>query len=185
MKAQVTRLTDWQLAADVAARTQRIQPREITPQFLAKLIVSEHSPLRVILFQIDLFDVPYYVHVHLVRHKVGVEFFVRSQRPDSTNPVDYDRAAQRQDAPIDVTMVLNLQALLNIVKVRLCAAADPKTQEIAQLIRQAFLDSDDELMRLVGKFLRPRCEWSGGYCREPFRPCGKYPLMLFHSEVAT
>lgn len=177
MKVTVVRCTDWQLVADMAARTQGLKPRPITAKFLKKALISQHSMLRVMMFDIRVQGLPYYCHVSFVRHHVWVQPFVRTSRPDSMNPVPFDRRAARQDAPADMTLFLNLQALINIMQKRLCSNADEETMFIALLIRQEFLNDPDPFMQLVGQALRPSCVWNGGHCPEVFKPCGQFPVL--------
>ena len=47
---------------------------------LEKMYRCEHSPIRTQLFWIEMYDIPTFVSVHLVRHKYGVEHFVCSNR---------------------------------------------------------------------------------------------------------
>ena len=49
-----------------------------------RILLAEHSPIRLLVMTIKITDIPYYVVGHFVRHKVGVEHFVKSQRTDRT-----------------------------------------------------------------------------------------------------
>ena len=59
-----------------------------TSEFVRKLLVARHSPIRELRFSYVIRDVPYWVTVHLVRHHVGFQPYVQSQRNDRQN--DYD-----------------------------------------------------------------------------------------------
>ena len=174
MKATVTRCTEWQLIADMAARTRHAQPRPITRSFLKKALISQHSILRTMMFDIRVVNIPSYSHMHYIRHHVGITPFVGSFRPEV---VDFDRNAERQDAPRDMTLFLNLQALINVMKARLCAQADVTTQIVAKLIRQKFFASPDPFMQITGHALKAACVWRGGLCTEAFKGCGRFPMM--------
>ncbi len=138
---------------------------------------SEHSMIRNYWLEVELIDIPYYVSVHLVRHKFGVEHFVRSQRPDSYNPVEYDRRTAHQDTLVTHLMVLNPQALINISQVRLCSNADPATREAWTKVKYEILDHPDPYVSAISDVMLPRCEYRGGVCHE-LRPCGIYPHYL-------
>lgn len=49
-----------------------------------KILLAEHSPIRLMHFSWRWKDLPYWVSVHIVRHKVGIEHFVSTQRSDRT-----------------------------------------------------------------------------------------------------
>ncbi len=127
-----------------------------------------------------MLSIPYYVQVHLVRHKIGVEHFVRTQRPDSYNPVEYDRETAPQGALIDHTMVLNAQAVLTISRKRLCTNAYKTTRNVWEAVKAAFLASEDPYLQLIGENMLPECGYRRGFCPE-FSPCGvwkKYTKMF-------
>ena len=84
---KVKALTDPQVVFETSSRTQGFSETKESLKLFKQLLVAEHSPIRNYLIQIDMLSIPYYVQVHLVRHKFGVEHFVRTQRPDSYNPI--------------------------------------------------------------------------------------------------
>ena len=170
-------LDDWNNITDDAAFTQGTNPIPMTETFLKKALTSRHSIIRSVRLRIDILGLPYCNHVHFVRHHVGHNWFIRTQRPDGVNPVDYDRRAARQDAPVNARDRLNLEALLSMMEKRLCMCAAKETRGIALAIKAELSHSDDPFLRIVGQFCQPSCEWRGGRCPEVFRPCGKYPLL--------
>lgn len=105
--------------------------------FLERMLEVKHSPIRCLSYMIIMYDVPYYVSVHYSRHKIGVEHFVKSQRPN------IDRSIARQGALVTHAMYLNVDALCTILSRRLCTKADKHTQELAQKIREAFVKEDE------------------------------------------
>lgn len=168
---------DWQRVADKAAFTARIRPFGITVPWFRRMLIAEHSPLRAVMLDIVVY-VPYYVHVHLIRHHVWVQPYVTSQRPDNVRPVDYDRRSAPQDEMVGLCLYLNPQSLLSIAKERMCERADPETRAVVIGIKAAFEESDDPFLRALGQAMQPKCRWAGGYCKDPFRPCGKMLLLL-------
>jgi len=171
-------LTDWQLIADQAAFTQGMKSFRITEDFLRDAIISRHSIIRAAFFRVTVYGLPYYAHVHFVRHSVGHNHFVRSQRPDSMNPVEYDRREAPQKAPVDWSDILNMESLFTMMGLRLCKQADSVTRAIAQDIKWAFVSHRDPFMNLVGHYCLPQCEWRGGRCPETFKSCGMYPTLF-------
>ena len=133
--------------------------------FVRDLLVARHSPIRELWFSYIIRDIPYWVTVHLVRHHVGFQPYVQSQRNDRQSA--YDRNKAPQDAPVTMRVTLNAAALLNLANKRLCKQASPETREVVQ--RMCAL-AELVLPELHG-LLVPACEYNGT-CHE-IRPCGK------------
>ena len=137
-----------------------------TKEWLHKILEARHSPIRELWYRFVLEDVPYWVSVHLVRHHVGFQPYVQSQRNDRQDK--YDRTKAPQDAPVTMRISLNAEALMTLANKRLCAKASPETREVvAEMCRQveAFCPEFQGL-------LVPMCEYHGGVCHE-LQPCGK------------
>ncbi len=115
-------------------------------------------------------ELPYWVSVHFVRHKHGVEHYVSSQRNDRQH--DYDRAKAPQDSPVVHIMDINAQELLQMARMRLCGQASVETQMAMTLIRDAVVQVNPEF----ADFMKPKCLVHGG-CNE-FVPCGRYGRYL-------
>lgn len=137
-----------------------------TSEFLRKLLVARHSPIRELEFRYVIRDIPYWVSVHLVRHHVGFQPYVSSQRNDRQE--QYDRNAARQDAPVTMRITINAEALLNLANKRLCMKASPETREVVQ--RMCALA--EKVMPELKGLLVPMCEYHGGVCDE-IQSCGK------------
>ena len=153
---------DWKRALLLARETQG-KEGDLNPSFewKRKLINSEHSPLRTLMFTIEMKDIPYYNSVHFVRHKFGVEHYVKSQRSNK------NRENEPQNAPVNHIMDINAQALIFMARKRLCGKADKKTQEIMKTIKDKIIDVCPEFQG----FLVPDCMYRGGICHE-FKSCG-------------
>ena len=171
MKVSIEPSTNIRLVALAAARTQGRPIKTLSPETWLRWLHAEHSMIRNYWLAIDMVGIPYYVSVHLVRHKIGVEHFVRSQRPDSMNPVDYDRRQAPQDALVSHLMVANAQALINISQVRLCSKADNATWQVWRAVKQAIQNHPDPYVSAIAEVMVPRCVYRGGVCHE-LRSCG-------------
>jgi len=183
MQVNVKMLTNPYAILDDAMFTQGRKPiYGNIAHFYKQAIISEHSPLRSVLYRVDFYGIPYYAHVHLVRHHVGVQPIARSQRPDAMNPVDYDRNKAPQDTPMDLRLILNAQAILNIAKKRLCLKADQVTYRAVKLMKEDLAQSKALFSQLLANACRPACEWQGNICHEVFKPCGKYDVMGWWTE---
>jgi len=139
---------------------------EVTEEWKCRMLRAGHSPVRTLMFTVRM-EVPYWVSVHLCRHKHGVEHYVRTQRNDRQDR--YDRAEAPQGALVTHVMDLNAQALVQIARMRLCGQAAPETREAVRDVCRAVIATNPEFKPL----LRPKClsEGGTGWCNE-FRPCG-------------
>jgi hypothetical protein len=111
-------------------------------------------------------EIPYWVSVHYVRHKIGVEHFVQSQRND--RQLKYDRNTAPQGQTVSHIMYLNAEALITISHKRLCNQASAETREVMKIIRDKVVEVCPEFKEL----LVPMCTYRNGLCTE-FFPCGK------------
>ena len=155
---------DWERCLYLARITQGKDDAKVpSDAWKKKILAAEHSPVRTLMYTVVMRDIPYYCSVHLVRHKFGIEHYVRSQR---VNP---DRGAERQDAPVTHVMDMNFQALVNLCRKRLCYKADATTRSIAVAIVEELRKVDP----ISASFCVPECIYRGKVCHE-LRPCGKY-----------
>lgn len=130
---------------------------------LERLYNCEHSPIRTQLFWIELLNIPTFVSVHLVRHNVGVQHFVMSNRKDRGGTDEATRMT-----PVNHGMLINAQGLINMARKRLCMQASTETRQVMTAIRRVVEDDDPEL----AKKMVPECEYRGMICHE-LRPCGR------------
>lgn len=170
MKVEILRYPtkeDWERCKLLALNTigKKYSGKEISEEWKIKILKAEHSPIRTLMFTIKL-EIPYYVSVHLVRHKIGVEHYVQSQRNDRQN--NYDRNKAQQDIIVNHILDINAQGLINMLHRRLCNQADPTTRKVMELIKEKVLINNPEFEYL----LIPMCEYKNGWCDE-FTPCGK------------
>lgn len=135
-----------------------------TDEWKKKLIEAEHSPLRELWFGIRM-TIPSYVSVHFVRHHIGVNHYVQSQRNDRQD--NYDRTKAPQDAMVSHIMSVNAQELVFMAHKRLCGQADPATRKVMQEIVRQVIEIAPELKNV----LVPLCVYRNGLCTE-FNPCG-------------
>lgn len=158
--------SDWQLCKTLTLNTigKKYSGKEITSEWKTKILKAGHSPIRSLIFVFRL-EIPYWVSVHLVRHKIGVEHFVQSQRNDRQN--QYDRETAPQGAMVSHCIMLNAESLITISHKRLCNQASKETREVVQEMCNQAVKVCPELDGL----LVPMCIYRGGQCSE-FFPCG-------------
>ena len=123
---------------------------------LAQLYRARHSVLYARQFWLEIQDVSERVHTHLVRSRVGVSWWVATQRPDRGGV-----PGQR-----DLSAIINAEALITLAQKRLCHLAWYETRETVEAIRDGVRKIDPAL----ADAMQPRCWWERG-CHE-LHPCG-------------
>lgn len=139
-----------------------------------KLIRAEHSPIRKMVFSWKWTELPYWLSVHIVRHKIGIEHFVKTQRSDRTG---VDRAELPQGAFVEHECCANAQALITISRKRLCSCASPETRQAWQLVKEEVQKTEPELAKCMVK----ECIYRG-FCPEMFG-CGFDKTEQFKKEL--
>lgn len=160
MKITVRKITDKALLDLACSYTAG---KDIEVKSMKRMYESEHSPTRTQLFVIEMQGIPTFVSVHLVRHKVGVEHYVKSNRSDRGG----DEQANRL-SPVNHMMLINAQGLINMARRRLCGKASKETQEVMQEIWYGVNAVDPDLSACMV----PDCEYRKG-CYE-FGSCGRW-----------
>ena len=132
-----------------------------TEEWLKRLVESEHSPIRELWFGIKM-EIPYWVSVHFVRHHIGVNHYVQTQRNDRQD--GFDRNKQTQDNLVSHIMSINAQELINMAHKRLCNQASKETKEVMRDICKQII----ELCPYMKDVLVPLCVYRNGKCTEMF-----------------
>jgi hypothetical protein len=162
MKIVVEKITDETLMRRACSFTINAESK----MSLRRIYQCEHSPMRTQMFVVEMYDIPTFVSVHLVRHKYGVEHFVKSNRDDRKG-VMADRLT-----PVNHMMMLNAQALINMARKRLCFQAHGETIKVMTLIRDGVARVDPDLAAAMV----PECIYRNG-CYE-LRSCGYYGRLM-------
>ena len=155
----------WREVADAARTTIRQEEGtgEPSARWKRRILQAEHSPIRKLCFNWKWLDLPYWVSVHFVRHKYGIEHFVSTQRTDRTGE---DRTVKPQDAPVMHECFANAQAIMFISRRRLCNQASPETRAAWRLVVDEIAKTEPELASCCV----PECVYRG-FCPE-FKSCG-------------
>ncbi|HRR35074.1 MAG TPA: thymidylate synthase ThyX [Kiritimatiellia bacterium] len=155
----------WRDVADAARTTIRMVEGDKDPSsaWKRRILLSEHSPIRQLTFKWKWVNLPYWVSVHFVRHKIGIEHFVSTQRTDRTG---VDRTEMPQSAPVDHECFANAQAVIFISRKRLCRQASPETTAAWKLVLNEIKHLEPELFSVCV----PECVYRG-FCPE-FKSCG-------------
>lgn len=161
LKVNIRALTGMELVRELCDSTRKagMVPSKMT---LERIYQCEHSPVRGIMFKIDLWHLPSFVSTHFVRHKFGVEHYVESNRDDRGGAGD---DVVTRNTPVHHGMLLNAQAVINMSLKRLCYAASGKTVGAWRKVRNAMGEVDPALRDAMV----PECV-RRGYCPE-LRQC--------------
>jgi len=156
---------EWREVADAARTTIRMKEGQKEPasSWKRKLLLSEHSPIRLMLFKWKWVNLKYWVSVHFVRHKIGIEHFVSTQRTDRTG---VDREEAPQGASVLHQCAANAQSIIFISRKRLCTQASKETRAAWKLVLDEISKCEPELYELCV----PECIYRG-FCPE-FKCCG-------------
>lgn len=126
-----------------------------------KLLEAEHSPIRELWFGIRM-EIPYWVSVHFVRHHIGVNHYVQTQRND--RQTNYDRNDAPQGQTVSHVMSVNAQELVFMAHKRLCKQASYETRQVMQMIVDEVIKVCPEMKSV----LVPLCVYRNGKCTEMF-----------------
>lgn len=166
MKVRVEQVTPWSRALNAARWTVSKEPLSKEPSlwWRSNIICAEHSPIRLVEFDIWLEDIPAFVAGHLVRHNQGIEKFQCTNREDrrEVNPEEINRLT-----PVNLMISCNVQALINISRKRLCKKAHEETIKVWQAVKDAIKEIDP----IVAKYMVSECVYRG-FCPEE-KSCGK------------
>lgn len=176
---QLSQITSWQRALNAARRTIGKPPIDKVPSqsWEAKMILAEHSPIRLVEYDWTWEDIKQWVTTHLVRHHNGCEKFVHSQRSDRRK-LDVPRDELPQGCLNDMDMTANVQAIINISRKRLCNCASPETREAWRQVVGEIRKVDPVL---ADKCV-PECLYRG-FCPEFMSPCGYSKSKKFEEDL--
>lgn len=170
---RMEKVTLWKRALNAARRTIGKKPLDKEPSnsWKAKMLLAEHSPIRLIEYEWTWSDIMQWVTTHLVRHHEGCEKFVHSQRGDRRAILEEYNVSSRNELPQgatnDMDMTANAQALINISRKRLCNCASKETREAWKQVQDAIREVDP----VMADKMVPECIYRG-FCPEFMNPCG-------------
>ena len=170
---RVEQVTSWTRVLNAARRTIGKEPltKEPSDSWKAKMLLAEHSPIRLLEFDWSWSDVRQWVTAHLVRHHEGCEKFVHTQRGDRRAILEEYNVDSRDELPQgalnSMDMTANAQALINISRKRLCNCASKETREAWKQVKEAIREVDP----VMASKMVPECIYRG-FCPEFMSPCG-------------
>lgn len=138
--------------------------KEPTETFKKKLLISEHTPIRLLQYDWTWIDMPYWVQGELSRHKF--EKFISTQRDDRLMD-DIPRGKKPQDAPVRFDGFANHQNIIDAWRKRLCFMATKEARSYAVSFK---FDLEEAGYKDEANTFVPNCIYRCG-CPE-FTPCG-------------
>ena len=181
---RMERVTLWKRALNAARRTIGKEPldKEPSDSWKAKILLAEHSPIRLIEYEWTWSNIKQWVTTHLVRHHEGCEKFVHSQRGDRRAILEEYGVKTRDELPQgalnDVDMTANAQALINISRKRLCSCASKETREAWIQVKEGIAKIDP----VLASKMVPECLYRG-FCPEWMSSCGYSKTEKFEKDL--
>jgi hypothetical protein len=166
--------TDWKDVKNVSRTTVNKKHSEVeaTDTFKMKMLISEHSPIRLLKIRWLWEGLKSWISVHYSRSKF--ECFISTQRSDRTG-LDRDNAPQ--DTPVNFEGEANAQHLIDTARKRLCYCSSNETREQMEDLKRTLMSSDDTYE--MGFVLTPNCIYRMA-CPE-FEKCGHMDVYLDHN----
>lgn len=177
LKVEIVQETSWNRALNAARRT--IGKDEINKEpsnsWKARMLLAEHSPIKLVEYCIKFKNLRQWVGVHLLRHGFTLPF-IHSQREDRRE-LDCPRDELPQGTPNDQDFIVNAQSLINISRKRLCRCASKETREAWEEVKKEMWKVDP----VMASKMVPNCVYSG-FCRE-LNCCGYCNTEAFKKEL--
>lgn len=192
---------DWIRVVNAARRTWGKKPIDHEPsdKFKRKILLAEHSPIRLLEYDFTIENIRQWVSTHLVRHHQGCEKFVHTQRQDINEQIENiskriidilreegllregwrERDYLFQGEPNDMDMTCNAQSFINISRKRLCiGCASPETRLAWEIVIEKLKEIDP----ILAEKCVPECVYRG-FCPEFDRCCGYVNSKAYQKRV--
>lgn len=126
-----TILDDWKRVKNHCRTTDNkdFTENNVNDEFKKKLLISEHSPIRLLEFDWSWKGIKYWVSTEWSRHRF--EKFISSQRDDRLKD-GTSRDKKTQDALVNFDGYANMQNLIDTWRKRLCFQATREARELAE-----------------------------------------------------
>lgn len=166
LKTKITKISaDWVDIKNECRNTVNKEATDSQPssEFKTNLLLSEHSPIRLLKIKFRWAGIKSWISVHFARHWLGWDKWISTQRQDRTGA---DRDKSPQDTPVNMDVEANAQSLINVSRYRLCRQASNETREYMEDLKLRIEEYEPELSNAMV----PNCIYRCG-CPE-FRECG-------------
>lgn len=166
-----TIIDDWTRVKNHSRTTdnKEFTDNEVTKKFKQQLLISEHSPIRLLEFDWSWKGIKYWISTEWARHKF--EKFISTQRDDRLKD-EVSRDKKSQDTMVNYDGYANMQNLIDAWRKRLCFSATKEARELAEDFKRELQKTHPH----ESNVLVPNCIYRGG-CPE-FKTCGYYKKFL-------
>lgn len=166
----------WRSIADSARTTIGKEPStsEVKSDWKKRMLLCEHSPIRKLIISWKWYGLKYWISTHFVRHKFGIEHWVRTQRTDRTGK---NRDNINQDALVEHEAEANAQTIINISRKRLCIQSSSGTIDAWLAFLFSIREKEPELFNACV----PDCVYRG-WCYE-YKSCGFHLTPEFQVQI--
>lgn len=178
LRTQIQRITaDWTEVKNECRNTTNKDATDTpaTADFVRKILISEHSPIRLVKVKYRWEGIKSWISVHFARHWLGFDKWISTQRTDRTG---VDRDSAPQDAPVNMDVEANAQALINVARYRLCNQAASETRKYMVDLKFSIKDAGQKELSDV---LVPNCIYRCG-CPE-FTPCPFFEKVFMKEAI--
>jgi hypothetical protein len=182
----VSKVTDWDFVLDTARLTinkERLK-KEPSDSWKAKILLAEHSPIRTLQYLVEIRNIPSWVSQHIARHDafayhtvrecINDIHFVGTARSDRTG---INRNDLSQSAPVNHTIFLNAQDVMNISRKRLCSCASKETKDVWAMV----VNKINEINPILADKCVKECIYRG-FCPE-IKGCGYDKTEKFKTDL--
>lgn len=167
--------TDWRRVKNHCRTTDNkdFTEKDASDKFKRQLLISEHSPIRLLEFDWSWRQIAYWLSTEWSRHKF--EKFISTQRDDRLKD-ETPRGEKPQNAPVNFDGFANMQNLIDAWRKRMCRQATKEARELAEDFKIELSKTNKE----EADVLVPNCIYRCG-CPE-FKPCGYFSAFLSWAE---
>lgn len=145
MLTKITKvIADWIEVKNECRNTinKEYSDKPVTENFKKKLLISEHSPIRLIEIKWRWQGIKSWISVHFARHWLGWDKWISTQRDDRTG---IDRNKSPQDTLVNYDGKGNAQACINVARYRLCNCSHPETRRYMEDFKISLKEYEPEL----------------------------------------
>ena len=104
---------------------------------------------------------------------------IKSTILQSTSHLEELKDRADRYTPVNLSLLINAQSLIDMAKLRLCAQAHRETREVFQSLKDEVAKVDPDLAKMMVR----KCVYRGGLCGEP-RSCGFNDTPGFLKELS-
>ena len=177
MEIKIDRLSNWKNVLNSARITvnKADLDKEPSNQFKKDILISQHSPIRALMFDLSISGIKCWISQHFARHDAfathDVSFVSTSREDLNANIVDRD--SMPQGALVNHRILLNAEDFINISRKRLCNKAHKEVKSVWSGVVDKLYEIDPELASVCV----PECVYRG-FC--PYKnTCGYANTPLF------